>query len=63
MKIGFSLSLAFFAAVVVSATQPKIQLVIFVSFFIGTGGHGHTYPGANLPYGILKVGHSNSKNG
>ena len=23
--------------------------------FIGTGGHGHTYPGATVPFGMLQV--------
>ncbi|MCX6285781.1 MAG: GH92 family glycosyl hydrolase [Bacteroidetes bacterium] len=27
----------------------------FVNPFIGTGGHGHTYPGASLPFGMIQV--------
>lgn len=27
----------------------------FVNPFIGTGGHGHTYPGATLPYGMVQL--------
>ncbi|WP_432221032.1 GH92 family glycosyl hydrolase [Flavobacterium sp. TMP13] len=27
----------------------------FVDPFIGTGGHGHTYPGATVPFGMLQV--------
>ena len=23
--------------------------------FIGTGGHGHTYPGATLPFGMVQL--------
>ena len=23
--------------------------------FIGTGGHGHTYPGATVPFGMVQV--------
>ncbi|OFX40277.1 MAG: hypothetical protein A2X08_05725 [Bacteroidetes bacterium GWA2_32_17] len=26
----------------------------FVNPFIGTGGHGHTYPGASLPFGMVQ---------
>ena len=27
----------------------------FVNPFIGTGGHGHTYPGATLPFGMVQL--------
>ena len=27
--------------------------------FIGTGGHGHTYPGATVPFGMLQVSPDN----
>ena len=27
----------------------------YVDPFIGTGGHGHTYPGATLPFGMLQL--------
>ncbi|MDB5203597.1 MAG: alpha-mannosidase [Ferruginibacter sp.] len=27
----------------------------FVNPFIGTGGHGHTYPGATLPHGMVQL--------
>jgi predicted alpha-1,2-mannosidase len=27
----------------------------FVDPFIGTGGHGHTYPGASLPFGMMQL--------
>ncbi|AUC83827.1 alpha-mannosidase [Polaribacter sp. ALD11] len=29
--------------------------ISFVDPFIGTGGHGHTYPGATVPFGMLQV--------
>lgn len=28
----------------------------FVNPFIGTGGHGHTYPGAAAPFGMMQLG-------
>ncbi|MEI6865428.1 GH92 family glycosyl hydrolase [Flavicella sp.] len=31
------------------------SLISFVDPFIGTGGHGHTYPGATVPFGMLQV--------
>ena len=27
----------------------------FVNPFIGTGGHGHTYPGVSMPFGMIQV--------
>jgi predicted alpha-1,2-mannosidase len=27
----------------------------FVDVFIGTGGHGHTYPGATVPFGMVQL--------
>jgi len=34
-------------------------LVNHVDPFIGTGGHGHTYPGATVPFGMLQVSPDN----
>lgn len=31
------------------------QLISFVNPFIGTGGHGHTYPGATMPFGMMQL--------
>ncbi len=31
------------------------DLYKFVNPFIGTGGHGHTYPGVSLPFGMIQV--------
>ncbi len=33
----------------------QAQLTNFVNPFIGTGGHGHTYPGACLPFGMVQL--------
>ncbi|WP_147678077.1 GH92 family glycosyl hydrolase [Algibacter pacificus] len=33
----------------------KPILITKVNPFIGTGGHGHTYPGATTPFGMLQV--------
>jgi len=30
-------------------------LTQFVDVFIGTGGHGHTYPGASVPFGMVQL--------
>ena len=42
--------------------DPKIEvakkdktLISYVNPFIGTGGHGHTYPGATMPFGMMQL--------
>ncbi|WP_026450881.1 GH92 family glycosyl hydrolase [Aequorivita capsosiphonis] len=35
-------------------SQPE-TLTSFVNPFIGTGGHGHTYPGATMPFGMMQL--------
>ncbi|MCF7567834.1 GH92 family glycosyl hydrolase [Sabulilitoribacter arenilitoris] len=35
--------------------QTKTKNISYVDPFIGTGGHGHTYPGATVPFGMLQV--------
>ena len=34
---------------------PQKPLISYVDPFIGTGGHGHTYPGATTPCGMIQV--------
>jgi predicted alpha-1,2-mannosidase len=40
---------------IVSQAQKAKNLVSYVNPFIGTGGHGHTYPGATMPFGMLQL--------
>lgn len=37
------------------SAQRKRDYTQFVDPFIGTGGHGHTYPGASLPFGMVQL--------
>ncbi|MFI1772051.1 GH92 family glycosyl hydrolase [Thalassobellus citreus] len=39
--------------------QYKQDTTSYVNPFIGTGGHGHTYPGATVPFGMLQVSPDN----
>ncbi len=39
------------------------RLVTYVNPFIGTGGHGHTYPGAALPFGMVQLSPDNGTSG
>jgi putative alpha-1,2-mannosidase len=38
-----------------SFAQRKKDYTQFVDPFIGTGGHGHTYPGAVVPFGMIQL--------
>lgn len=38
-----------------SINQDKTNKTALVNPFIGTGGHGHTYPGATLPFGMVQL--------
>lgn len=35
--------------------KPKQELTQYVNPFIGTGGHGHTFPGAVTPFGLVQL--------
>jgi predicted alpha-1,2-mannosidase len=35
--------------------QQNKPLTSYVNTFIGTGGHGHTYPGATMPFGMVQL--------
>ena len=35
--------------------QKDQPLINYVNTFIGTGGHGHTYPGATMPFGMMQL--------
>jgi predicted alpha-1,2-mannosidase len=37
------------------AASEHRRLTPFVDVFIGTGGHGHTYPGATVPFGMVQL--------
>ena len=37
------------------STKSTQNVVTYVDTFIGTGGHGHTYPGATAPFGMVQL--------
>ena len=39
----------------ISCQEDKQNLVEYVNPFIGTGGHGHTYPGVSAPFGMVQL--------
>src|SRR5690606_1956367 len=45
-----------FSFLCISQENPATEkLINFVNPFIGTGGHGHTYPGATMPFGMMQL--------
>ena len=48
--------LIFFATILnVNLMSQSQDLTYYVDPFIGTGGHGHTYPGATVPFGMVQL--------
>lgn len=39
------------------------RLITYVDPFIGTGGHGHTFPGATVPFGMIQLSPDNGRGG
>ncbi len=61
MRVFLSLLFAFFL-IVGCNNKPKTEpakkdtsLISYVNPFIGTGGHGHTYPGATMPFAMMQL--------
>ncbi|MCU0404166.1 MAG: GH92 family glycosyl hydrolase [Chitinophagaceae bacterium] len=46
-----------------SNNHQQKEAVDYVDPFIGTGGHGHTYPGAVLPFGMVQLSPDNGTQG
>jgi predicted alpha-1,2-mannosidase len=55
----FFISLSF----IVSSSLAAQQLTKFVDPFLGTGGHGHVYPGAVVPFGMVQLSPDNGDEG
>jgi putative alpha-1,2-mannosidase len=55
MKV-YNLLLSLLISVTLTSAQTKKDYTAYVNPFIGTGGHGHTYPGPALPFGMIQPG-------
>ncbi len=44
-------------------TSHAQQLTTYVDPFLGTGGHGHVYPGATVPFGMVQLSPDNGTDG
>lgn len=54
----------FLSAVLIScATSKEVDYTQFVDPMIGSGGHGHVFVGANVPFGAVQLGPSNITQG
>ena len=47
--------LSVFLACTKNSTSENTDLISYVNPFVGTGGHGHTYPGATMPFGMMQL--------
>jgi predicted alpha-1,2-mannosidase len=41
--------------ILISCSENQLRPVDYVNPFLGTGGHGHTYPGTSMPFGMIQV--------
>ena len=54
------------AASIIAGTHATVaaqNLTRWVDPFLGTGGHGHTYPGATRPFGMVQLSPDNGTEG
>ncbi len=49
--------------VLLYSTSFAQNLVKYADPFVGTGGHGHTYPGATVPFGMVQLSPDNGTEG
>lgn len=55
----FILFICFLFVIISCKEKPIVNLVSYVDPFIGTGAHGHTFPGATTPFGGIQLSPSN----
>lgn len=55
LQAGILLSPLLLHAQTESGIRPSENLIRYVNPFIGTGGHGHTFPGATAPFGLVQL--------
>lgn len=41
--------------ITIDVAKKNQPLISYINPFIGTGGHGHTYPGATMPFGMMQL--------
>jgi len=66
MKINKFYSAIFFAVIILlfsCKVDKQERLTEYVNPFIGTAAHGHTFPGATTPFGMVQLSPDNGTNG
>ena len=70
LKYVYFLTVLLLVSMVFSSCEKRDQLenqildlVKYVDPFIGTDGHGHTYPGASMPFGLVQLSPDNGISG
>ncbi len=53
----------FFIVLMLYSHTEAQQLTKYVDPFLGTGGHGHVYPGATVPFGMVQLSPDNGDEG
>jgi len=56
MRFFASLRMTALVAVLLVSCKPSTDLVSYVDTRIGSGGHGHVFVGANVPFGMVQLG-------
>jgi predicted alpha-1,2-mannosidase len=59
MRISLAIIVLFVASHCWSQQKPTNDILRYVNPFIGTAGHGHTYPGATAPFGMIQLSPDN----
>lgn len=57
------LSISGILSVLCTLSWAQDSLISYVDPFIGTGGHGHTFPGATVPFGMVQLSPDNGREG
>ena len=63
MKIQRYLVFLSLTALLLNCSEKEKDSATYVDPFIGTGGHGHTYPGAVVPHGMVQLSPDTRTNG
>jgi predicted alpha-1,2-mannosidase len=63
LMLGGMLFLTVIGGQSLAQKKPVAQLTKYVDPFIGTGGHGHVFVGADVPYGAVQLGLRNLSSG
>lgn len=63
MKRVFPVAAAFLFAAMSCTNSPESDLTAFVDPFIGTAAHGHVFPGATTPFGMVQLSPDNGTSG